>query len=426
MKELLIIALLILLNGLFSMSETALISARKTRLEQESKRGSKAARTALEIAGNPDSFLSTIQIGITLIGILTGLYSGASFAASFAGILQGYGVPAAYSHEIAQVTIVVIVTYLSIVIGELVPKRIALTCADTVAKLVARPMSLLSKFAMPLVWLLSVSTKAVVRLVHLRSDGNKITEGDVKQIIENGAASGEVQAVERDIMTRALVLGDQRVASIMTNRKDVVSLTVDMSPQRIKEIISAELHDTYPVLDTRRESVRGTVSLKNLIFTLDNPTFCLDSTMARGSFVPECMTVYDALERLKNEHVHCLIVCDEFGMMQGVVTLSDILDGLVGSCECREEGPYILPLDDGKSYLVDAACPIYDFLNYFGCDDLYEPANYATIGGLILENTRKIPVEGDDIRWHNFTFKVVDMDCSHIDKLLVHCNPRTP
>lgn len=426
MKELLIITLLILLNGLFSMSETALISARKTRLEQESKRGSKAARTALDIACNPDSFLSTIQIGITLIGILTGLYSGASFAASFAGILQDYGVAAAYSHEIAQVTIVVIVTYLSIVIGELVPKRIALTCADSVAKLVARPMSLLSKLAMPLVWLLSVSTKAVVRLLHLRGDENKITEGDVKQIIENGAASGEVQAVERDIMTRALVLGDQRVASIMTNRKDVVSLTVDMSPRRIKEIISAELHDTYPVLDSRRESVRGTVSLKNLIFTLDNPAFSLDRAMNQGSFVPECMTVYDALERLKTEHVHCLIVCDEFGMMQGVVTLSDILDGLVGSCECGDEGPYILPLDDGKSYLVDAACPIYDFLNYFGCSDLYEPANYATIGGLILESTRKIPAEGDDIHWHNFTFKVVDMDRSHIDKLLVHCNPRIP
>lgn len=424
MKELLIITLLILLNGLFSMSETALISARKSRLAQESKRGSKAARTALKIAENPDNFLSTIQIGITLIGILTGLYSGATFADSFASLLRRWGVSATWSHEIAQITIVVVVTYLSIVIGELVPKRIALNSADTVAKLVARPMRLLSKIALPLVWLLSVSTQALIRLLNLRSDENKTTEGDVRQTIENGAASGEVLAVERDIMTRALVLGDQRVASIMTCRKDVVSLTADMTPQQIKEIVASELHDTYPVLDRKRESVRGTVSLKKLIFTLDNDTFSLADAMSQGTFVPECMSVYDALERLKTDHAHCLIVCDEFGVMQGVVTLSDILDGLVGSCDRPDNGPYIMPLDDGKTHLVDAACPVYDFLNFFGCADLFEPANYATIGGLILENTRKIPAEGDDIRWHNFTFKVVDMDCSHIDKLLVRCTPR--
>lgn len=426
MKELLIITLLILLNGLFSMSETALISARKSRLLQESKRGSKAARTALKIAENPDSFLSTIQIGITLIGILTGLYSGATFADSFASLLRSWGVSGVWSHDIAQITIVVIVTYFSIVVGELVPKRIALNSADTIAKLVARPMRLLSKITLPLVWLLSASTQALMRLLNLHGDENKTTEGDVRQTIESGAASGEVQAVERDIMTRALVLGDQRVASIMTCRKDVVCLTTEMCPRQIKEVIAAELHDTYPVLDSKQKSVRGTVSLKRMIFTLDNDSFNLADVMSQGSFVPECMSVYDALERLKSEHSHCLIVCDEFGMMQGVVTLSDILDGLIGSCFCPENGPYILPLDDGRTHLVDAACPVYDFLNYFDCTDLFEPANYATIGGLILENTRKIPAEGDDISWHNFTFKVVDMDCSHIDKLLVRCTPREP
>ena len=197
MKELLIIVGLILLNGLFSMSETALISARKSRLSQESKRGNRAARTALEIANDPDCFLSTIQIGITLIGILTGLYSGATFANTFADILVKWGVAPAYSDEIAQVTIVIVVTYLSIVVGELVPKRIALNSADTVAKIVARPMKLLSKITMPIVWLLSVSTNLIVRLLNLRGDENKTTEGDVKQIIENGAASGVVRRLKR-------------------------------------------------------------------------------------------------------------------------------------------------------------------------------------------------------------------------------------
>lgn len=419
MKELLIIVGLILLNGLFSMSETALISARKSRLSQESKRGNRAARTALEIANDPDCFLSTIQIGITLIGILTGLYSGATFANTFADILVKWGVAPAYSDEIAQVTIVIVVTYLSIVVGELVPKRIALNSADTVAKIVARPMKLLSKITMPIVWLLSVSTNLIVRLLNLRGDENKTTEGDVKQIIENGAASGEVKEVEKDIMTRALVLGDQRVASIMTCRKDIVTLDIDMSIDDIKRSIASELHDTYPVLDNNHEEIKGTVSLKDLILTLDSRDFELNKVLSPGTFIPESMNVYDALERLKNEHVHCLIVCDEFGTMQGVVTLNDILDGLVGCCDTPASGPYILPMDDGKSYLVDARCPVYDFLNYFDRGDLYQPANYASIGGLILENTRKIPVEGENIKWNDFLFKVVDMDKAHIDKLLV-------
>lgn len=310
MKELLIIVGLILLNGLFSMSETALISARKSRLSQESRRGNRAARTALEIANDPDCFLSTIQIGITLIGILTGLYSGATFANTFADILVKWGVAPAYSDEIAQVTIVIVVTYLSIVVGELVPKRIALNSADTVAKIVARPMKLLSKITMPIVWLLSVSTNLIVRLLNLRGDENKTTEGDVKQIIENGAASGEVKEVEKDIMTRALVLGDQRVASIMTCRKDIVTLDIDMSIDDIKRSIASELHDTYPVLDDNHEEIKGTVSLKDLILTLDSPDFELNKVLSPGTFIPESMNVYDALERLKNEHVHCLIVCD--------------------------------------------------------------------------------------------------------------------
>ncbi|MDE6099299.1 MAG: hemolysin family protein [Muribaculaceae bacterium] len=422
MKELLIIAILIALNGLFSMSETALISARKTRLAQESKRGSKAARTALDIINDPDSFLSAIQIGITLIGILTGLYSGATLADEFARMLNRWGVSAVYSHEIAQTTIVVAVTYLSIVIGELVPKRIALDSADTIAKLVARPMKLLSRITLPLIWLLSVSTNALVRLLHLHGDENRVTEGDVKQIIENGAASGEVQPVERDIMTRALVMGDQRVSSIMTSRKEIVSLNTDMSAAQIKDLLKTELHDTYPVIDPDQQSVKGTVRLKDLIFTIDSPDFSLRNVMSKGYFIPECMTVYDALERIKTEHSHCLVVCDEFGMMQGVITPGDILDALVGNCSSANEKTYIRPLDDGTSYIVDAACPVYEFLNRFGCEELYHPGGYATIGGLILDITRKIPSEGEDISWQEFTFKVIDMDGSYIDKLLVKFN----
>lgn len=423
MDELLIIVGLILLNGLFSMSEAALISVRKPRLEQESRRGNKAAKTALEIADDPDRFLSTIQIGITLIGILTGLYSGATISATFADILADWGVSPRYARPVAQTSIVVIVTYLSIVVGELVPKRIALAASNSVAKIVARPMRLLSLAAMPFVWLLSVSTGVLVRLLRLPADENKVTEGDVRQIIDSGAASGEVMPVEKDIMTRALVLGDQRVSSVMTSRKDVVAFNIGMTADEIKEELAAELHDSYPVFDSEREEVRGVVSLKDLILTLDKPGFQLERVMTPGVFIPESMTVYGALERLKAERVHCFVVCDEFGSMQGVITLNDILDGLVGGCDSSVTEPYIVAAPDG-GVIVNAQCPVYDFLNYFDEASLYQPANYVTVGGLILELTRQLPSVGERVGWHGFMFEVTKMNQSHIGELRVHRIPR--
>ena len=423
MDELLIIVGLILLNGLFSMSEAALISVRKPRLEQESRRGNKAAKTALEIADDPDRFLSTIQIGITLIGILTGLYSGATISATFADILADWGVSPRYARPVAQTSIVVIVTYLSIVVGELVPKRIALAASNSVAKIVARPMRLLSLAAMPFVWLLSVSTGVLVRLLRLPADENKVTEGDVRQIIDSGAASGEVMPVEKDIMTRALVLGDQRVSSVMTSRKDVVAFNIGTTADEIKEELAAELHDSYPVFDSEREEVRGVVSLKDLILTLDKPGFQLERVMTPGVFIPESMTVYGALERLKAERVHCFVVCDEFGSMQGVITLNDILDGLVGGCDSSVTEPYIVAAPDG-GVIVNAQCPVYDFLNYFDEASLYQPSNYVTVGGLILELTRQLPSVGERVGWHGFMFEVTKMNQSHIGELRVHRIPR--
>lgn len=418
MSDLFIIIFLILLNGLFSMAETALISARKTRLAQESKQGSRSAAVALQIANNPDNFLSTIQIGITLIGILTGLYSGAKFAGLFAEMLVGWGVSPVYAREIAQVGIVAVVTYLSIVVGELVPKRIALNSADSVAKIVARPMRVLSKICLPLVWLLSVSTGLLVKLLHLRSDENKTTEGDVRQVIDSGAASGEVQPVEKDIMNRTLMLGDQRVASIMTPRKDVMTLNLDMTVEEIKQHLATELHDSYPVLGSKRGEVVGMISLKDLIFKLTAADFSLAGLLRPATFVPESMNVYDALERLKTLRIHSMLVCDEFGVMQGLITLNDVLDGLVGATDESETEPAIVRRDDG-SYLVDASMPVYDFLNYFDSCDLYEQANYVTLAGLILENLRRLPTVGQKLQWHRFTFEIVDMDHQRIDKILV-------
>lgn len=420
MEELCIIVGLILLNGLFSMSETALISARKNRLEQESRKGNSAARAALDIANDPDRFLSTIQIGITLIGILTGLYSGAKISGIFADTLSSWGMPGHYAAKVAQTTIVFAVTYLSIVVGELVPKRIALGASDSVAKIVARPMRLLSIAAMPFVWLLSVSTNIIVRLLHLKQDENRVTESDVRQTIESGAASGEVQKVEKDIMTRALVLGDQRVSSIMTCRNDVAVLDAGMSPDMIREHIAAELHDTYPVINGNRDNIIGSVSLKDLILTLDNDDFDLAAVTTPGTFIPENMTVYDALELLKKDRIHCLIICDEFGAMQGVMTLNDVLDGLVGNTGSTTDS-YVNTLtdDEDETTVFDARCPVIDFLNYYDRCDLYEPSPYTTIGGLVLSRLRRLPMAGDTMSWHGFTFEVLNMCGARIGHLRV-------
>lgn len=418
MKELIIIIALILLNGLFSMSETALISARKSRLREQSRKGNRAAATALRIAENPDQFLSTVQIGITLIGILTGLYSGATLADALVPCLQRLGLSAAVSHNVAQVSIIVIVTFLSIVVGELVPKRIALNSAESVSKLVAAPMKLLTRLSMPAVWVLSKSTAAIIKLLRLRDDENKTTEGDVKQIIESGAQSGEVQPVEKAIMNRTLMLGDQSVSSIMTSRKQIVALSIDMDADEIIERISSELHDSYPVMNEEGDNTIGAVSLKDLIFKLQEPGFKLADAVTPAIFIPETMTVYNALERLKAGKAHTLLVCDEFGVLQGLVTSNDILDGLVGSEGDSVTEPYIRPREDG-SLLVEAQCPVYDFLAYCDMCDLYTPSNYSTLAGLILESVRRIPNEGDKIEWHNFTFEIIDMDNNRIDKLLV-------
>ncbi len=246
MDDILIIILLILLNGVFSMAEIAMISARKSRLTSDARQGSRGAATALKLADDPDKFLSTIQIGITLIGILTGLYSGAALAEDVGKLLQHTGLQPHTARITGQVLIVAIVTYLSIVVGELVPKRIGLSSANTVAKILSRPMFLLSKIALPAVWLLSASTSLIVKIFGLDKKDNSVTEEEIKSLIQDGTDSGEVRKVEQDIMERALVLGDLRVSSIMTPKVDVSVFTLDMTAKEVRKMLARELHSVYP------------------------------------------------------------------------------------------------------------------------------------------------------------------------------------
>lgn len=422
MREIVVILLLILLNGLFSLSEIALISARKSKLTADAKRGSRSAQRALDMASEPDRFLSTVQIGITLIGILTGLYSGDVLAADFASILIGWGVPALYAHPVAQSSIVVIVTYLSIVVGELVPKRIGLGLADKVAKVVARPMHFLSVLASPFVWLLSQSTALIVKLLGIREDANRVTEEEIKSMIQEGAEAGEVQEMEQDIVERVFVMGDLKVSSIMTHRKDIVTLDVRMGTEEIREIICRNLYQSYPVVDRDMENVKGVITLKALILSLDNEDFSLKDEMATPLYLPENMTVYKALEFMKENKVSRVLVCDEYGSMQGIVTTKDILEGLVGEVgdSTEDDVPYIIERRNDAGWIVDGRCPLYEFFCYFDCEELNPTASHSnTLAGLLLELLGRIPEEGELVKWHQFRFEVMDMDGARIDKVLV-------
>ncbi len=420
MDEIIIIIGLIVLNGIFAMSEVALISARKSRLSTDAKNGNKSARVALKLAEDPDRFLSTVQIGITLIGILTGIYSGNKIAAHLGGVVESWGVSPAYAPMLAQIVIVVIVTYLSIIFGELVPKRIGLGVAEKAAKLVARPMNVLAKIALPFVWLLAKSTEVIFNFLGIKESDNKVTEEEIKSIIQEGTEDGEVQPVEQDIVQRVFLLGDLKVGSIMTHKSDIVCLESDMKAADVREVLSDHLYEFYPVVEEGDlDHVKGVVNLKDLVLHLSEPTFNMDALTHEPVYFHENMNVYKTLEQMKQKKISRALVCDEFGACVGIITLRDILEGLVGSMDGPGEEPDIIKRVNKEGWLVDGQCPLYDFLSYFDRRDLFENTDYHTLGGLILQQLQHIPQSGETVEWKGFVFEVVDMDGARIDKVLV-------
>lgn len=418
--EIIIILGLILFNGLLSMSEIALVSARKSRLETDAKRGNKSAQTALELANEPDKFLSTIQIGITLIGILTGLYSGEAFAGDFARIIsESFPGLTPYSMGIAKTTIVIIVTYLTLILGELVPKRIGMSMAEKVSKLIARPMNFLSLIATPFVWLLSKSTKLVVRILGIgSSEDSKVTEDEIKAIVKEGYDVGEVQEVEQDIVERVFNLGDRNVGSIMTHRSDLVWLDMNDDSKTIKDKVQQNLFNTYPVISESFDNMLGVIHLKDLFVKIDEPGFSLKSIIRPVKYLPEKLSVYSALEQFKSACVKYGIVTDEFGGVEGIVTLKDIMEALIGQMPEIGEEQELVEREDG-SILVDGQYSFYDFLEYYDMEDLYGDYEYNTLSGLILDILQHVPQTGEKLTWLNFEFEIVDMDGARIDKVLV-------
>ncbi len=420
MNDILIIISLILLNGIFAMSEIAIISARRNRLEKRSEEGNKGATTALRLAADPDIFLSTIQIGITLIGILTGIYSGDTLGAQLGNIFISWGMNASIAIPIATTFIVVIVTYLTLILGELVPKRIGMATADRVAAVVARPIYWLSVFTKPLVWFLAKSTSFLVAILGIKKDENKITEEEIKSYIQEGTDTGEVKKVEQDIMERVFLMGDLKVRAIMTHRSDVVCIDINSTKEDIRHILSEDLHDNYPVISGSFDDIRGVITLKDLILRLDDDNFSLAEIIHPIYAIHKEMSIYDCLERLKaDKNAKFAFVYDEFGACQGIISLRDIFEGLIGVVTDNDDEPQIIARENNAGWLIDGQCPFYDFLVYFEREDETDDVDYNTVSGLILSRLGHIPTSGESITWRDFKFEVVDMDGARIDKVLV-------
>ena len=418
--EFVIIIGLIILNGLLSMTEIALVSSRKARLEALAKKGKKSAKKALELSKEPDRFLSTIQIGITLIGILTGLFSGEAFAGDLAEILSDVSFIQPYSYAVSKLLIVVVVTYLTLVLGELVPKRIGMSFAEQVAMLFSKPMNILSKIAAPFVWILSKSTKVVIYMIGLGNEGNtnKVTEEEIKAVVNEGFRGGEVQEVEQDIVERVFHLGDRTVGSIMTHRSDLVYIDISDNVNVIREKVKTQLYNTYPVISEKIDNIQGVIFLKELFGYIDSPDFSISKILRPAHFIQENMSVYKALEQFRQQHLKYGVVTDEFGGIQGIVTLKDIVDALIGELPDVGEEPEIIKRQD-DSVLVDGQCSFYSFLEYFDLEDLYEENDYNTLSGLILDVLERVPKTGDRFSWMSFDLEIVDMDGARIDKVLV-------
>ncbi len=423
--DLLIILLLILINGLFSMSEISVVSARKSKLDAEAKRGNKTSKRILEVAENPDKFLSTVQIAITAVGLITGMYSGESLIAPLGAFISRIGLDLYSSQVIARFIIIIAITYVTLVLGELFPKKLGMNNPEKISGIIIKPMNILSRLFYPFVWLLSVSTQALTSIFGIKKQNKTVTEEEIKSIINDSAEDGEIQEVEQDIVDRVFSLGDRDISSLMTHRTEFEWLDMNDGLQAVKEKLATRVHYIYPVADKSLDKIVGIVYLKDLFSNLDSFTTVGD-IMREPQYLHESMSVYDALECFQENKIHYALIIDEFGMVEGMVTMNDILESLVGSSsefETEDDEDEFVERADG-GYLVGGQYPFYDFLSHFDKEHLYQDNNFNTISGLIFSRIGVIPKVGEKIDWEMFVFEIVDMDSTRIDKVLVTLNDK--
>jgi putative hemolysin len=425
--EILLILVLILANGIFSMSETAIVSSRQARLQQRADAGESGAKIAFGLTQNPNIFLATVQIGITLIGVLSGAFGGATAARSLADLISRVEPLAPYASQIALILVVLVITYLSLIIGELVPKRIALSNPESIASHVAGPMSTISRIGAPVVNLLSASTDTVLRLLGIRqNNGAPITAEEIGVLLEQGARAGIFRASEQEMVEAVFDLSDDPVAAIMTPRTSVIWLDQEDSVEEIKSTILESPHSRFPVATGDLDHVSGIVRTKDLLnqMMVGGP-LNLEQSLRPAVFVPESMSALQLLEQLRRSHDQIAVVIDEFGGVAGIVSLQDVLEAIVGDIPSpgAPANPQMVQRPDG-SWLLDGTLPYDEVADLLTMDDdAGTRGGFHTLAGFVLAELGHIPTAGEHFRNGEWDFEVIDMDGHRVDKVLVSAAP---
>jgi putative hemolysin len=423
--EIAIILLLLLINGVFAMSELAVLSAKRVRLEHRADRGDAGARVALELAREPTQFLSTVQVGITLVGVLAGAFGGARLSVPLAEALRRVPWLAAHSEGAALAIVVAAITYFTLIIGELVPKRLALGNPERVASLVARPMSAVARAARPLATVLSGSTRLVLRLFGVKDVPEPgLTEEEIHTLVEQGAQSGVVPEKEHEIVESVFRLGDREVGSVMTARPDIEWIDLESSADEVRARLAEQRRPWFLVCERQVESVRGIVHAGDLLATLlAGRPLDLRAAMGEPLFVPEAMPVLRLLETLRRSRQHVAIVLDEYGGVAGLVTLDHIVDQLVGGDEATDGEP--APLTRTQlGWLATGSAAIEEVADALGLErmrdnDADSPRGYRTLAGFILARLGRVPVTGDVVEYEGLRFEVVAMDGRRIEQVRI-------
>lgn len=426
--DLLILFILIAGNGFLSMAEMALISARKVRLRQQAEEGDNRAATALRLAEEPSHFLSTVQIGITLVGILTGVFGGATLSNPLAEQLARIGFLAPYAQPVAVVVVVLAITYFSLVLGELVPKRLALNSAERIARSVAPVMAVLTRVTQPLVRLLSASTDGALRLMGAKpSDDTPVTDEEVRVLLEQGAEVGIFEPIEEEIVGQLFRLSDLSIGALLTPRTDITWLDVNDSPEEVGEKLSTSNYSRYPLAEGDLDSVIGLVLVKDLFAaSVRGQPMDLRGVMQPVVFIPDSMPALEALERLRQTRTHIALVIDEYGGLEGLVTLADFVEAIIG--EVPDIGdvpdPDVVRRPDG-TFLLDGMLAIDRFQELLEIKELPEEDEgyYQTVGGFVMSRLGRVPAAGDTFDWQRLRLEVMDMDGRRVDKVLVTLLP---
>lgn len=420
-----IVLILIVANGIFAMTEIAVVTSKKNRLEKLRDEGNSSAKYALTLAEDPNQLLSTMQIGITLIGVITGAFGGATIAGQLAVYVEQINVLAPFSYELSFIVVVGLSTYLSLIIGELVPKRIGMGNPEKVACAVAKPMFYFSKIGRPLIWFLSKSTEIVLRLLRIKPTKEpNVTEEEISQLIAEGVHSGVVEEIEQDIVEQIFYLGDKRLSDILTPRTKLVCLDLENTFEENMAIIKESHYSKFPVAQGSLDDFQGIIHKKDLLSKIiagENFSFadCVDDTLV----LPEQMKVFRALEILKKSGQHEAIIIDEYGGIEGLVTLHDIMENIVGEMPDKddEEDPEIIVRDE-NSWLADGLISIDTFIRYFDLEDFTtfgDRKHFHTLGGYIINKLGYIPKVKDKLQVENLQLEVVDMDRARVDKVLI-------